>query len=52
MRDGTNYYHVRSEEIRAVAAGILDPKERARIVQIADDYEKLAGEETRKRKDV
>jgi len=42
MKDGTTYYHQRAEEVRALAIGILDLKERKRVVQIADDYENLA----------
>ena len=44
MHDGSIYYHLRAEEVRAVAMGILDLKERHRLVQIADDYERLSGD--------
>jgi diguanylate cyclase (GGDEF)-like protein/PAS domain S-box-containing protein len=36
------YYHLRAEEVRKVGEGIFDHKERARVLQIADDYEQLA----------
>ena len=42
MNDHSKYYHLRAEEIRAVALGILDLKERNRITEIADDYERLS----------
>jgi hypothetical protein len=38
------YYHDRAEEVRTIAQGIFDPNERARVMQIADDYEQLARE--------
>ena len=38
------YYHQRAEEVREIAQGIFDQNERARVMQIADDYERLARE--------
>jgi hypothetical protein len=42
-----NYHQGRAEEVRAVARGTSDPLERNRLVEIADDYEKKAGEARR-----
>jgi hypothetical protein len=36
-------YRKRAEEIRKVANGIHDDTERARLMEIAKDYEQLAG---------
>ena len=43
----SSYHHGRAEEVRAVARGMSDPLERNRLVEIADDYEKKAGEARR-----
>ena len=43
------YYHHRAEEVRMIAQGIFDDKERARVIQIADDYEELAKAEVNAR---
>ena len=37
-------YRIRAEELRTIAQGIFDPNERKTLMDIADDYEKMAGE--------
>ena len=41
---GKNRHRVRAEKLRTIARGIFDPKERSTLMEIADDYEKMAGE--------
>lgn len=40
--DKPNHYHLRAEEMRKIAAGLYDHKERKTLMDIALEYEELS----------
>ena len=37
-------YRERAEELRVIAAEMIDPKARESLIKVADDYERMAGQ--------
>lgn len=42
MNDQSKYYRLRAAEVRAIAMGIINLKERDRVEMIAEAYDNLA----------
>ena len=42
METKAERYRQRAEELRTIAAGIMDLKARATVIEVAEDYERMA----------